>query len=102
MNLLAAAPYLRAQIGRLRIDPDQPVLALILAVLIVVVAAALRWRRSRAARTAPPEPPPDLGPYEVAYLAGGAQRTINAALANLVQQDVLRAEVKERTLSLTG
>jgi uncharacterized protein (TIGR04222 family) len=54
----------------------------------VAVAALLRW----ALRTPEPDPwqePPDLGPYEVAYLGGGQRLALNAALARLVHRGVL-------------
>ncbi len=103
MILFAAAQpaNLSTRVYALPMDLDEPVLPLVLMALIAVVAVALRWRR-RAPAGPTPEGPPSLGPYEVAYLAGGATRAINAALANLVQQQVLRAQPAERALSLAG
>jgi uncharacterized protein (TIGR04222 family) len=55
-----------------------------------IVAGGLAFRR--ALRGPHDEPTPEeleLGPYEVAYLAGGGRRAANAAIASLVERQLL-------------
>src|ERR1700722_11389545 len=69
-------------------------IALIVASL---VAAALRLYLRQAAGQ-PDSNALDLSPYEVAYLAGGAALTCNAALARLVHDDGLKGAAPRRRI----
>jgi uncharacterized protein (TIGR04222 family) len=75
-------------------------LSLYLVVLAVALLAAYLARQSfRQPTDAPPAEALDLHPYEVAYLAGGATRAINAVIAGLVHRGLVCVNVAERTLS---
>jgi uncharacterized protein (TIGR04222 family) len=72
------------------------------ACLFVGVLLAALWLR-RSLRSNGAEPPPEgvnLAPYEVAYLAGGERLVVNAALANLVQQNALAVRPTERRVTV--
>src|SRR5262245_8754633 len=73
-------------------------LYVVLFMAVVGVAAGLRWYWRRPIDEPPPEAL-DLSPYEVAYLAGGPQLAVNAAIARLVQQGALAARASERKLT---
>ncbi len=53
-------------------------------------AAVMRWCLKMSAPASPPAI--RLDPYEVAHLAGGSERAVNAALASLVSRDLLKIE----------
>ena len=62
-------------------------LKLYIVLFFVALAAAILLRRW-ARRDMPPSTtaPPELDAYEVAYLAGGMRRAVNAAIASLINQ----------------
>jgi uncharacterized protein (TIGR04222 family) len=71
----------------------------VLLLVMVAIAAFLRW----SLRLPSDEPSPhalDLSPYEAAYLAGGEQLAVNAAMARLVQEECLAVDSANRKLTL--
>lgn len=71
-------------------------------VLFIVALVGAIYLRSTL-RLPNDEPTPDmlkLDPYEIAYLAGGADRAVNAAIACLVHRGHLKASASERKLSI--
>lgn len=74
---------------------------IVLAIAAVIVAAILR----SGLRLPDDEPTPEmlqLDPYAIAYLAGGADLAVNAAIACLVQRDLIAVDPGQRKLSHTG
>jgi uncharacterized protein (TIGR04222 family) len=67
----------------------------------LALAAFLRGR-SRGPGPGPPSEPPALDPYEMAYLADGPRRAVDAALTRLVRDGVLRMEGRPRRLVCQG
>lgn len=70
----------------------------VLAALVLSAGIALRWWL----RTPADDDGTDasgLSPYEVTYLAGAEAATLDAAIARLVQRDVLTASASNRTLA---
>jgi uncharacterized protein (TIGR04222 family) len=62
----------------------------------------LGWLIRRLGASPDDEPVGDelaLGPYETAYLAGGEERAVHAAIANLVAQGAVVADAKEHVLT---
>lgn len=66
----------------------------------VAAAAALRWYLRQPGGE--PDEPLDLGPYEVAYLAGGEKMVVNATLANLVHRGAVAVDTTERSVKVAG
>ena len=64
----------------------------------VCIAAVIRWYMRRSVEEPFPEPL-HLDPYEVAYLAGGDEVAVNAALASLASRHMLIVDGNERRLS---
>lgn len=74
---------------------------IVLAITVIVVATMLR----SALRLPDDEPTADmlqLDPYAIAYLAGDADLAVNAAIACLVQRDLVKVDAGTRKLSHTG
>lgn len=67
----------------------------------VAVGALLRWFLRQPGDELPPTEF-DLSPYEVAYLRGGEELAVNAAIARLVHQDVVAVDASSRKLKLHG
>src|SRR5262245_25668348 len=65
----------------------------------VVVALAARWVLRGPAAVAG-ESPPNLGPDEIACLAGGSKLASDVAIANLVQRGTLKADPVTKLLAL--
>jgi uncharacterized protein (TIGR04222 family) len=65
------------------------------------LAALLRWLL-RLPTPEPGEEVPELTAYEAAYLAGGPQLALHAAIASLVHRRVLSVQPAERKLSVQG
>jgi uncharacterized protein (TIGR04222 family) len=70
---------------------------LVLAVSVVVAFAVRWWMRQPG--DDPALKAPELPPYEVAYLAGGERRAIDAAIVSLIKSDVLRIDETNGRLS---
>lgn len=82
-----AAPLVAASLNPF--DFDGPHFLLLYTIFFTAALfAAIYLRRSLLASDSRGDPP-RLGPYEVAYLAGGKQAAVHAALAALVQAKVL-------------
>jgi uncharacterized protein (TIGR04222 family) len=62
-----------------------------------VASLVLRWLLRRPGGL-PPEGAPPLDPEEVAYLAGGGPRAVNAAVAGLLQRRVVGVNAERREL----
>lgn len=78
-------------------------LSLYTVLLVIAVAAAALLRRTlRLPNDEPPREALDLSPYETAYLAGGEELAVNAAIARLVQAKVLAVNPAERKLTRCG
>jgi uncharacterized protein (TIGR04222 family) len=71
----------------------------ILLFLTLVVAVCLR-RGLRASGDEAPELASQLDPYDIAYLAGKEERAVNAAMANLIHKEVLKANTAERKIEV--
>jgi uncharacterized protein (TIGR04222 family) len=83
--------------------PGPAFLPLYAAVFAAGLALAIFLRlRLRGPEPDPPHEPPALDPYEMAYLAGGPQRAVDAALARLVQDGAFRVESRRRQLVRQG
>lgn len=67
-------------------------------VIAVGIAAVIRWYMRRKTEEPFPEPV-HLDPYEVAYLAGGGDVAINAALASLASRHMLLLDAEKRRVS---
>ena len=80
--------------------PGPEFLGLYFVLFVAAVAAAffLRWFL-RLPGDEPSREALDLSPYEVAYLAGGEELAVNAALARLVHEDVLAVDAINRRLT---
>ncbi|MDP4507714.1 TIGR04222 domain-containing membrane protein [Nonomuraea turcica] len=84
--------------------------------LILVMSAVLAWHMWTTVRSfnaerrrlaVPPHAPGDdeideLGPYELAYLAGGTQRMLHTALAVLLQSGAIRVSTTGRITAVAG
>jgi uncharacterized protein (TIGR04222 family) len=81
--------------------PGPDFLALYASLLVVACGAAalLRWLL-RLPGDEPFGRDPALSPYEVAYLAGGTELAVNAAVARLVHQGGLAIDADSRKLSV--
>lgn len=64
-------------------------------------ATWLRWKL-RQPTEAPPGDLPELDPYAMAYLNGGRVLAVNAAIANLVNQNLLSVDPAHGQLTSTG
>src|SRR5262245_27126155 len=70
---------------------------ILLAGAVVMALLLRRWLRQ------PPDDPaelPVLSPYEVAYLTGGEELAVNAALTRLVDEGVLDVDTGQRKVSM--
>src|SRR5260370_20282838 len=75
-------------------------LGLYVVLFVAAVAAAFFLRRFlRLPGDEPSREALDLSPYEVAYLAGGEELTVNAAMARLVHENVLAVDAINRRLA---
>src|SRR4051812_28726052 len=83
--------------------PGPEFLALYIPLVLVTLigAGALRWLLRRPAEE-PPDSDLELGPYEVAYLAGGPTLVVNAALARMVNQDIVAVKTDGGKLKVSG
>src|SRR5262245_17956651 len=70
--------------------------------LLTVGAAAVLRRQLREPTDGGEEVPHHLDPYEVAYLAGKSALAVNAALANLVHQDLVSVSASDRLVTARG
>ncbi len=78
--------------------PQFMVFYFVLAALVLPAGFALRWWLRTPATDVGAEAS-ELSPYEVTYLAGAEAGTFDAAIARMVQRDVLTASATKRTLT---
>lgn len=70
---------------------------LLLAAAVILALLLRRWLRQPSDE---PTELPELSPYEVAYLTGGEELAVNAALTRLVDQGILDVDAGQRKLSV--
>lgn len=71
---------------------------------LALCVASLAYLLRQQLRQPADEPDPEalqLTPYEAAYLAGQEELAVNAVLANLVRQEVVKINAKERSVART-
>lgn len=56
------------------------------------IAGAFAYRTIHIEAIKSTQPPPKLGPYEMAYLSGGTETALLAALASLIQSEAIRID----------
>jgi uncharacterized protein (TIGR04222 family) len=78
--------------------PQFLVLYVLTAGAAVMVAAVLRWLLRQPADAA--DPPAELSPCDVAYLAGGTHLAINAALTRLIHEKCLKLDATNGTVAV--
>src|SRR5581483_11128312 len=72
---------------------------LTLLVIAFPAAVLLRWLL-RGPGGAPPERALKMDPFEIAYLAGGKEMAVNAALASLLQRETVKLDLTSGVLSM--
>ena len=98
-SLIASPPIAAARAANLLDLHGSQFLGFFVAAFAVAVciAAAIRWYIRRSSDELSFKPV-HVDPYEVAYLAGGEDTAINAALASLVSRGALKVQGEERRL----
>jgi len=81
--------------------PGPEFLQLYVPVALLAVGVALYWRSALRA-TPGIEATPELNPYEVAHLVGGAPRVVDTALAHLVESGVVTFDDTDKTFRRVG
>jgi uncharacterized protein (TIGR04222 family) len=80
--------------------PDFLILYLVALIATIGFASALRWLLRAPGATANTANSRKYHPYELAWLVGGWQRALDAALANLVASGFLKLNLAERNLEV--
>jgi len=98
--LLAGMPAAFALSGE-PLDWDGPSFLKLYGFLFGVAFFGGMWLR-RASGDGRATSPASLSPYDIAYLAGGPRRVMDAAIAVLMERDVAHWEPSSKTVQITG